>query len=500
MADVLYEALKPSLAAGGISRELQQTLGLNDFGMRNWAAIAGSQGSPIAFNAVSALGLMDAYNTSYNLGLTHDEIAEGIKRFRSWHANRFGSDQLDATSSIVAVAAQSLAEAITAKGGNGFGSEFWQDIAKPGGELQKSNDIALTSGLAKYNAVTSAFDDQAKVHGAGFVDGQYHSYGESSFADFVLDIAPLVVAGIATAGALGIGGLAAGAGADAAALAAGDAMAGIGATEATAAATAAAETAATSAWAGLPADTGGWLVGSDGLIGSTGNAIGDSVLNNAGQSVLKSAVTGEDPLKAAVTGAAGGFISSSGVLKDVSAAITPDDAGQVATNAISKGVNAAGTNLITTGDVGTAAEAGLISGVGNYAGGTAAENGANNVVAGAVGGGAAGATNAVLQDGNIATGLITGAAGGGAAGAATELGANSTVANTIGSVVGGVVGSELADDQTVTGGAAAGTGAAVVPAPFEGLTFADMLPPEFVDVKSTRVTDWGSRLANAGRI
>lgn len=280
------------------------------------------------------------------------------------------------------------------------------------------------------------------------------------------------------------------------------AMGGAEAGAATAASTEAATLAAGDAMAGLiPADTGGWLVGSNGLISGTGNAIGDSVLNNAGQSVLKSAVTGEDPLKAAVTGAAGGLISSSGILNDVSAALTPEGTGQVATTAIQRGVNAAGTNLLTTGDVGTAAEAGLISGVGNYAGGTAAENGANRVVAGAVGGGAAGATNAVLQDGNIVEGAVIGAAGGGAAGAATELGANSTVANTIGSVVGGVVGSELADDQTATGGAAAGTGAAVVPPPFEGLTFADMLPPEFVDVKSTRSMDWGSnRLATAGRI
>ena len=244
-----------------------------------------------------------------------------------------------------------------------------------------------------------------------------------------------------------------------------------------------------------PAATGGALIGSEGLIGSTGNAIADSALNNALQSGITSGVTGNDPLEGALRGAAGGLISSSGVLNDISAALTPSDAGQVATNAISRGVNAAGTAAVTGGDPITA---GLTSGIGNYVGGTVAETGAPPVVAGAVGGGAAGATSAALNGGDIANGLITGAAGGGASGLASQLGASSGVASGIGSIVGGVVGSELADDQTAAGPTPVGT-PAPTPTPFAGMTFADMLPPEFVDV--TRTTDWGSnRLATAGRI
>jgi len=265
---------------------------------------------------------------------------------------------------------------------------------------------------------------------------------------------------------------------------------------ATAASTEAASLAAGDAMAGLiPADTGGWLVGSNGLINGTGNAIGDAMLNNAGQSAIKSAITGGDILEDAARGAAGGLISSSGVLNDVSAALTPSDAGQVATNAISRGVNAAGTAAVTGGNPVTA---GLTSGIGNYVGGTVAETGAPPVMAGAAGGGAAGATGAVLNGGDIANGLITGAAGGGASGLATQVGASPGVASGIGSIVGGIVGSELADEQTAAGPTPVGT-PAPTPTPFAGMTFADMLPAEFVNV--TRTTDWGSnRLATAGRI
>ena len=71
------------------------------------------------------------------------------------------------------------------------------------------------------------------------------------------------------------------------------------------------------------------------------------------------------------------------------------------------------------------------------------------------------------------------------------------MASGIGSIVGGVVGSELQDDQTAAGPTPIGT-QTPAPAAFQGMTFADMLPPEFVNV--ARSTEWGSRLANAGRI
>lgn len=483
MADVLYEALKPSLMSGGLSADLQKELGLNDYGFNNWANIARRQGNQIAFNAASALGLMDAYNTTYNLGLTHDEIAKGITRFRAWHANRFGSDQLDATSSVAAVAAQSLAEAMVAKGQDGWGSAFWQDMAKPGGELQKSNDAALSSGLAAYENVTKTFNTWKFILGEGFADGQHYTYGGGGggFGDFLIAVAPLVIAGVAGASALGWGGLAgtageaaaAGALSESAALAAADAAAGL-----------------------IPANTGGMFVGTEGLLGGTGNAIADSALNGAVQSGITSAVTGRDPVQGALSGAAGGLLGTAGLGQQVASGVgATGDAGAAITSGVNAAASTAASTAIAGGSFSDILENSLTSGITQGAGSYVSnvlDSGSTAIDRG-VGGAVTGGLNAAITGGDVGAGLLTSGLSGAAGGAATDAGYGPEVAGVAQNVTGGLLNSALQEETAIQVPAPTTT----TPAPSGGLSFSDIVP-QFKDV--TRSTEWGDRLLSAGRI
>lgn len=251
------------------------------------------------------------------------------------------------------------------------------------------------------------------------------------------------------------------------------------------------------------ASTGGLLVGSDGLLGSTGNAIGDQVLNSAGQNAITSAATGNDPLKGAVQGAVSGLIGASGVGSSVASGLGAT--GDAAT-AITSGVNAAlgsgATTAINGGsfsDVLTnAATSGLAQGAGSYVG-NSVDSGSAAIDRG-LGGATAGGINAALTGGNIGTGILTGGAAGAAGGLATDLGASPAVAGAVQGVTGGLINSALQPDAVVNPPPAV-TPATTTPTTttpeVSSVSFGDVIP-QFMDV--SRSTEWGRRLIEAGRI
>lgn len=204
MADVLYDALKPYVGAGWLN---QQASGLNDYGWRNYTAIAGNRAS---FDPAESLNLMRTYNQTYGLGLTDAEIAAGIKKFGDWVQEKFGGG-LAADSSIPAVAAQSLAEALTLKGVDGYSSPFWQDISKPGGVLQLGNEAAIKKGQEALAAIDTDWNNNLAVFGSGMSNGIGYD-NSSGFQDFMMGAIPAAMAAIvgpAIAGefAGGLGGL-----------------------------------------------------------------------------------------------------------------------------------------------------------------------------------------------------------------------------------------------------------------------------------------------------
>ena len=275
----------------------------------------------------------------------------------------------------------------------------------------------------------------------------------------------------------------------------------MGGTEAAAASTEAATLAAGDAMAGLiPADTGGWLVGSDGIIGSTGNAIGDQVLNSAGQNAIKSAVTGGDPVQGALQGAAGGLIGASGI--GTGAADMVGATGDAAT-AVTTGVNAAaGAGAMTAINGGSfsdilenSAISGVSQGAGSYVS-NALDSGSNAIDRG-VGGAVAGGTNAALTGGDVGTGLLTSGLAGAAGGLATDLGASPAVSGVVQGVTGGIVNSALQPDAVVNPPPATTTTPTPAAPDVSSISFGDVIP-HFVDV--SRSTEWGNRLIQAGRI
>lgn len=198
-----------------------------------------------AFSSGPAFGLIRSYLTAYRLNLTDAEIAVGIARFGQWHRAQFGSG-ISAWSSQVAVAAQSVEEAISAKAGvSPYSSPFWKSV-EASGDLARGDAAALTAGQMGYRS--------------------YSSYGESSWFDnLVFTAVPLVMGAIVAPAILGELAAAGTFGAEALTgeLAAADAAAGLLpefgtlATPAlTAPASAAADLAAADAAAGLSPDFG----------------------------------------------------------------------------------------------------------------------------------------------------------------------------------------------------------------------------------------------------
>ena len=473
-SDLLYEALKPFVGAGWLN---QQASGLNDFGWRNYVAIAGNRAS---FDPSESLQLMRTWNTTYGLGLSDAEIATGIKKFGDWHVQRFGGG-LAADSSIPAVAAQSLAEAITAKGGNGYGSTFWQDVAKPGGVLEMGNAAAIQKGKDALAAIQTDWDNNIAVHGSGITDGVSRSYGGDSFGDFLIAAAPLVIAGVAGASALGWGGLAGAAGeaaaagalSESAALAAADAAAGL-----------------------IPANTGGMFVGTEGLLGGTGNAIADSALNGAVRSGITSAVTGRDPVQGALSGAAGGLLGTAGLGQQVASGVgATGDAGAAITSGVNAAASTAASTAIAGGSFSDILENSLTSGITQGAGSYVSnvlDSGSTAIDRG-VGGAVTGGLNAAITGGDVGAGLLTSGLSGAAGGAATDAGYGPEVAGVVQNVTGGLLNSALQEETAIQVPAPTTT----TPAPSGGLSFSDIVP-QFKDV--TRSTEWGDRLFSAGRI
>lgn len=469
MVDVLYEALKPYVGAGWLN---QQESGLNDFGWRNYKAIAGNRA---AFDPSESLQLMKTYNDAYKLGLTDAEIATGITRFGQWHVNQFGGG-LAADSSIPAVAAQSLAEAITAKGGNGYASAFWQDVAKPGGILQLGNEAAIQKGKDVQASITTDWNNNIAVHGTGLTDGVVREYGGSSFADFVLAAAPIAMAAIVGPAVMAeFGGVFAG---EAASLAAADTAAGL--------------IPATEAAAGLSI---------------TGNAAIDTYLSNLPSSMARNAAiqlvkNGDIDLGQLATGAVTGGLNAYGNTLVSDLGLDPS---------IAKGLTSAvvgtGVGLISGQDVGSALTGGLISGaatgVGNAVGTAVRDNMVDNEIANAaaqnntaVDGEQAFAENPVepVQPPPVDTGT------GGFSDLVSDLVSPNTAGSIAGTVAGNVTGAVIADAVTDTPDAAPITDTPAEPdTPIASVSFSSVLPQNVTD--ADRTTDWtGTRLMDAGRI
>lgn len=136
-----------------------------------------------AFDSGPAFGLIRSYVTAYRLNLTDAEIADGIARMGKWVRAQFGSG-ISAWSSQVAVAAQSVEEAIAAKSGKpAYTSPFWQSVAASG-DLARGDAAAMTAGQMGYRS--------------------YSSYGESSWFDnLVFTAVPLVMGAIVAPAILG---------------------------------------------------------------------------------------------------------------------------------------------------------------------------------------------------------------------------------------------------------------------------------------------------------
>lgn len=477
MADVLYEALKPYVGAGWLN---QQESGLNDFGWRNYKAIAGNRA---AFDPSESLQLMKTYNDAYKLGLTDAEIATGITRFGQWHVNQFGGG-LAADSSIPAVAAQSLAEAITAKGGNGYASAFWQDVAKPGGILQLGNEAAIQKGKDVQAAITADWNNNIAVHGTGLTDGVAREYGGNSFADLVLAAAPMVMAAVVGPAVMAEFGGAALAG-EVGSLAAADAAAGL------------IPAADLAAMTGTAATTAG----------ITGNAAIDTYLSNLPSSMARNAAiqlvkNGDIDLGQLATGAVTGGLNAYGNTLVSDLGLDPS---------IAKGLTSAvvgtGVGLISGQDVGSALTGGLISGaatgVGNAVGTAVRDNMVDNEIANAA------AQNNTAVDGEQAFAedpvepvqpppVDTGT--GGFSNLVSDLVSPNTAGSIAGTVAGNVTGAVIADTVTDTPDAAPITDTPAEPdTPIASVSFSSVLPQNVTD--ADRTTDWtGTRLMDAGRI
>ena len=210
-------------------------------------------------------------------------------------------------------------------------------------------------------------------------------------------------------------------------------------------------TAAATGLATPTANTGGILVGNNGLLGSTGNALADAALNSGGQSIIKSTIMGgDDPLKSGVIGA------------------------------ITGGFGSVISEYIDTG---------------------------SSVVDSAVRGGIGGGVGTALAGGDVLNGIITGAGAGvagnivgGEVANATDSSTLGTLAGTVASTVaGGVINSALTD----TTGSAAATNvtnatntADAGPASNAGVKF-NVIEPALGP--TSRTTNWdGTRLSTRG--
>ena len=446
---------------------------------------------------------MRTFNSVLKLGLSEEDMVKGVNQF-SGAQYQIYNQGYNAGSDPYNIARWSLWNALNNKGKTDVGNSL----------IEKTNaKQALTATQAEeiYNKANKWVDDtHASLEEQMEKQKAHGFFGHlKAMAPGVLTIASIFTGlgaflgpagGLAAAGAAGGFGEVLGLGADA--LGSGISAGAGGVTGITAGA--GGVTGITGSVAGLSggtlaaASTGGLLVGSDGLLGSTGNAIGDQVLNSAGQNAITSAATGNDPLKGAVQGAVSGLIGASGVGSSVASGLGAT--GDAAT-AITSGVNAAlgsgATTAINGGsfsDVLTnAATSGLAQGAGSYVG-NSVDSGSAAIDRG-LGGATAGGINAALTGGNIGTGILTGGAAGAAGGLATDLGASPAVAGAVQGVTGGLINSALQPDAVVN---PPPTTTTTTTPQVSSISFSDVIP-NFID--APRSTEWrGNRLIQAGRI
>ena len=165
MADILADALKPYLASGLIQ-------GNTEFD--RYAA----QWDKGQFDPASSLALMKTYNKAYNLGLTDEQIANGIRQFGAGHQQKFGGG-LTVDSNAVAVAAESLMNAMTSAGKDP--SQFWSKVQP---------DLSLGAKQAEARG-QAAIQDSMTAQRADM------DFGQNDFADFMIDTgAPMLMAAI----------------------------------------------------------------------------------------------------------------------------------------------------------------------------------------------------------------------------------------------------------------------------------------------------------------
>jgi len=225
-------------------------------------------------------------------------------------------------------------------------------------------------------------------------------------------------------------------------------------------------------------NTGGALVGTQGIISGTGNAVVDAALNKGLQGAITSAVTGQDPLKGGLAGVlSGGFAS---VIPDMGSAILNN----AASGAIGGGISAA----VNGGDAVTGALAGgAAAGAGTAVKDILPASSVGSTVSNAVAGGVAGGVGSAIAGGDVTTGILKGATSGGVAGAATDLGASPGVAGAVGSVAAGLI-------DTPTSGGTTVTPAQQTSSTLSGGLGFDIVLPQFQGV-SRRDMQWGTRLS-----
>ena len=443
---------------------------------------------------------MRTFNSVLKLGLSEEDMVKGVNQF-SGAQYQIYNQGYNAGSDPYNIARWSLWNALNNKGKTDVGNSL----------IEKTNaKQALTATQAEeiYNKANKWVDDtHASLEEQMEKQKAHGFFGHlKAMAPGVLTIASIFTGlgaflgpagGVAAAGGfgevLGLGADALGSGISASAGGATGITAGAGGV-----------TGITGSVAGLSggtlaaASTGGLLVGSDGLLGSTGNAIGDQVLNSAGQKAITSAATGNDPLKGAVQGAVSGLIGASGVGSSVASGLrATGDTATAITSGVNAGLGAGATTAINGGSfsdvLSSAATAGLAQGAGSFVG-NSVDSGSAAIDRG-LGGATAGGINAALTGGDIGNGLLTGGVAGAAGGLATDLGASPAVAGAVQGVTGGLINSALQPDAVVN---PPPTTTTTTTPQVSSISFSDVIP-NFID--APRSTEWrGNRLIQAGRI
>jgi hypothetical protein len=175
--------------------------------------------------------------------------------------------------------------------------------------------------------------------------------------------------------------------------------------------------------ASIPSQTGGWLVGTQGMFGTTGSAIGDAALNAGLRGAMTSAATGQDAGKGFIAGAVGGgfgdFIGGG------------TDYGSVMAKGAVSGLTGAALNDkdLLKGALGGALGAGAGKLASDLMGNTLGKTG-SSTAAGAL----SGAVNAAVTGGDVGRAALGGGFSGFVSGLGQDLGLGSEVSGALGKV------------------------------------------------------------------